>query len=101
LILGVAVTVFGVGVGVAMTAAYTTTGGCVAGPGASDGIRVSDERVAHCMAASPMIAGLLAHAGIRLVFLVDAVMLLVFGAAVHRVMEERTQETTGPAMEDA
>jgi hypothetical protein len=30
------------------------------------------------------------------------VMLLVFGAAVHRVMEERTQETTtGPVMEDA
>ena len=29
------------------------------------------------------------------------VMLLVFGAAVHRVMEERTRETTGPVMEDA
>ena len=35
------------------------------------------------------------------VFYVNAVMLVVFAAAVHRVMEERTQATTGPAMEDA
>ena len=101
LILGVAVMVFGVGVGVAMTAAYTTAGGALPDPARATGFGFLTSASLIGMAASPMIAGLIAHAGIRLVFLVDAVMLLVFGAAVHRVMEERAQETTGPAMEDA
>jgi MFS family permease len=100
-ILGVAVTVFGVGVGVAMTAAYTTAGGALPDPARATGFGFLTSASLIGMAASPIIAGLIAHAGIRLVFLVDAVMLLVFGAAVHRVMEERAQETTGPAMEDA
>jgi MFS transporter, DHA1 family, multidrug resistance protein len=101
LILGIAVAVFGVGVGVAMTAAYTTAGGALPDPARATGFGFLTSASLIGMAASPMVAGLIAHAGIRLVFLVDAVMLLVFGAAVHRVMEERTQGTTGPAMEDA
>jgi MFS family permease len=101
LILGIAVAVFGVGVGVAMTAAYTTAGGALPEPARATGFGFLMSASLIGMAASPMVAGLIAHAGIRLVFLVDAVMLVVFGAAVHRVMEERTQETTGPPMEDA
>jgi MFS transporter, DHA1 family, multidrug resistance protein len=101
LILGVAVAVFGVGVGVAMTAAYTTAGGALPDLARATGFGFLTSASLIGMAVSPMVAGLIAHAGIRLVFFVDAMMLLVFGAAVHRVMEERTQETTGPAMEDA
>jgi MFS family permease len=100
-ILGIAVAVFGVGVGVAMTAAYTTAAGALPILARATGFGFLTSASLIGMAASPMVAGLIAHAGIRLVFLVDAVMLLIFGAAVHRVMEERTQETTGPAMEDA
>jgi len=100
-VLGVAVAVFGVGVGVAMTAAYTSAGGALPDPARATGFGFLTSASLIGMAVSPMVAGLIAHAGIRLVFLVDALMLLVFGAAVHRVMEERTRETTGPAMEDA
>jgi hypothetical protein len=53
------------------------------------------------MAVSPMVAGLLADAGIRIVFLVDAVLLLIFGVAVRQVMEEPSGVTASPAMEDA
>jgi MFS family permease len=100
-VLGIAVALFGVGVGVAMTAAYTTAGGALPDPARATGFGFLTSASLIGMAASPMIAGLIAHAGIRIVFLVDALMLLVFGAAVHRVMEERTGATTGPAMEDA
>ena len=48
-----------------------------------------------------MVAGLLAHAGIRSVFLVDGAMLLIFGVAVRQVMEEPTGVAASPAMEDA
>ena len=53
------------------------------------------------MAISPMIAGLLAHSGIRAVFGVDAALLLIFGVAVRQVMEERATVAASPAMEDA
>jgi hypothetical protein len=49
------------------------------------------------MAISPMVAGLLAHAGIRSVFLVDGAMLLIFGVAVRQVMEEPTGVAASPA----
>jgi len=49
----------------------------------------------------PVAAGLLAHAGIRSVFLVDGAMLLIFGVAVRQVMEEPTGVAASPAMEDA
>jgi MFS family permease len=100
-VLGIAVAVFGVGVGVSMTAAYTTAGGALPDAARATGFGFLTSASLIGMATSPMVAGLIAHAGIRLVFLVDAVMLLVFGAAVYRVMEERTDTTTGPAMEDA
>jgi MFS family permease len=101
IVLGLGVAIFGVGVGVAMTAAYTTAGGALPDPARATGFGFLTSASLIGMAVSPMIAGLIAHAGIRLVFLVNALMLLVFGAAVHRVMEERTRTTTGPAMEDA
>ena len=101
LVLGVSVAIFGVGVGVAMTAAYTIAGGALPDPARATGFGFLTSASLIGMAVSPMVAGLIAHAGIRLVFLVNAVMLLIFGAAVHRVMEERTIGTTGPAMEDA
>jgi MFS transporter, DHA1 family, multidrug resistance protein len=100
-VLSIAVGVFGIGVGVAMTAAYTTAGGALPDPARATGFGFLTSASLIGMAVSPMVAGLIAHAGIRLVFLVNAVMLLVFGAAVHRVMEERTAQMAGPAMEDA
>jgi DHA1 family multidrug resistance protein-like MFS transporter len=96
-----AVAAFGIGIGVAMTAAYTTAAGAIPDTVRATGFGFLTSASLIGMAVSPMVAGLIAHAGIRLVFLVDAVMLVAFGAAVQRVMEERPRETTGPAMEDA
>jgi MFS family permease len=96
-----AAAVFGIGIGVAMTAAYTTAASAVP-DGArafSFGFLTSASLVG--MAVSPMIAGLLAHAGIRLVFVLDAVLLLVFAVAVRQVMDEPTGAPESPAMEDA
>ena len=84
-----------------MTAAYTTAAGAIPDSVRATGFGFLTSASLIGMAVSPMVAGLIAHAGIRLVFLVDAVMLVAFGVAVQRVMEERPQETTGPAMEDA
>jgi MFS family permease len=96
-----AVAAFGLGIGVAMTAAYTTAAGAIPDSVRATGFGFLTSASLIGMAVSPMVAGLIAHAGIRLVFLVDAVMLVAFGVAVQRVMEERPRETTGPAMEDA
>ncbi len=98
---GVAAAVFGIGIGVAMTAAYTTAAAGFPEPARATGFGFLMSASLIGMAVSPMIAGLLAHQGIRLVFVVDAVMLLSFAVAVRRVMEEPTRGTTSPAMEDA
>jgi DHA1 family multidrug resistance protein-like MFS transporter len=98
---GLAASVFGIGIGVAMTAAYTTAAAAVPEAARATGFGFLMSASLVGMAISPMVAGLLAHAGIRLVFVVDAAMLLAFAAAVRRVMEEPTRGTTSPAMEDA
>jgi MFS family permease len=92
---------FGLGVGVAMTAAYTSAASAVPGAARATGFGFLTSASLIGMAVSPMVAGLLAHAGIRLVFLADTILLLIFGAVVQRVMEEPTPEMTGPSMEDA
>jgi DHA1 family multidrug resistance protein-like MFS transporter len=98
---GLASAVFGIGIGVAMTAAYTTAAGAVPEAARATGFGFLMSASLVGMAISPMVAGLLAHAGIRVVFVVDAVMLLAFAVAVRRVMEAPTRGTTSPAMEDA
>ena len=84
---GVSALVFGVGIGVAMTAAYATAAGAVPEAARAFGFSFLSSASLIGMAISPMIAGLLAHAGIRLVFVVDAVMLGVFAIAVREMME--------------
>ena len=78
--LGVAVAIFGIGVGVAMTAAYTTAGGALPDAARATGFGFLTSASLIGMAASPMVSGLIAHAGIRVVFYVNAVMLVVFGS---------------------
>jgi MFS family permease len=93
--------VFGVAIGTAMTAAYTAAAGAIP-EGArafSFGFLTSASLIG--MAISPMIAGVLAQSGIRVVFGVDAALLLIFGLAVRQVMEEPAGVAASPAMEDA
>jgi DHA1 family multidrug resistance protein-like MFS transporter len=98
---GAAAIVFGIAIGTAMTAAYTAAAAAIpdSARAFSFGFLTSASLIG--MAISPMIAGLLAHSGIRAVFGVDAALLLIFGVAVRQVMEERATVAASPAMEDA
>jgi DHA1 family multidrug resistance protein-like MFS transporter len=98
---GATASIFGVGIGVAMTAAYTTAASAIPEAARAFGFGFLTSASLVGMAISPMVAGLLAHAGIRSVFLVDGAMLLIFGVAVRQVMEEPTGVAASPAMEDA
>jgi MFS family permease len=100
-IFGATASIFGIGIGVAMTAAYTTAASAIPETARAFGFGFLTSASLVGMAISPMVAGLLAHAGIRSVFLVDGAMLLIFGVAVRQVMEEPTGIATSPAMEDA
>ncbi len=84
---GGAALVFGVGIGVAMTASYATAAGAVPEMARAFGFSFLSSASLIGMAISPMIAGLVAHAGIRIVFVADAVLLLGFGVAVREMME--------------
>ena len=98
---GAMASIFGIGIGVAMTAAYTTAASAIPEAARAFGFGFLTSASLVGMAISPMVAGLLAHAGIRSVFLVDGAMLLIFGVAVRQVMEEPTGVAASPAMEDA
>jgi len=98
---GAAASIFGIGIGVAMTAAYTTAASAIPEAARAFGFGFLTSASLVGMAISPMVAGLLAHAGIRSVFLVDGAMLLIFGVAVRQVMEEPAGVAASPAMEDA
>lgn len=98
---GAAASVFGVGIGVAMTAAYTTAASAIPEAARAFGFGFLTSASLVGMAISPMVAGLLAHSGIRSVFVVDGAMLLIFGLAVRHVMEEPAEVAASPAMEDA
>jgi len=98
---GATASIFGIGIGVAMTAAYTTAASAIPEAARAFGFGFLTSASLVGMAISPMVAGLLAHAGIRSVFLVDGAMLLIFGVAVRHVMEEPAGVAASPAMEDA
>jgi MFS transporter, DHA1 family, multidrug resistance protein len=98
---GASAVVFGIAIGTAMTAAYTTAAGAVPDSARAFSFGFLTSASLTGMAVSPMIAGVLAHSGIRVVFGVDAGLLLIFGIAVGQVMEESTTVAASPAMEDA
>jgi hypothetical protein len=77
----------GIGIGAAMTAAYSAAGGVIpsGAHGAGFGVLTSASLVG--MASSPFIAGFLGGASIRVVFFVDLVIMAVLAALVYRTME--------------
>jgi DHA1 family multidrug resistance protein-like MFS transporter len=80
--------VFGIGIGAAMTAAYSAAGAVIpAGAhGAGFGVLTSASLVG--MASSPFIAGFLGGASIRIVFFVDLALMAALSVVVHRMMIE-------------
>jgi MFS transporter, DHA1 family, multidrug resistance protein len=77
---------FGIGIGAAMTAAYSAAGAVIppGAHGAGFGVLTSASLVG--MASSPFIAGFLGGSSIRFVFFVDLAMMAALAAVVHRTM---------------
>jgi len=86
-IMCVASVLFGIGIGAAMTAAYSAAGAVIppGAHGAGFGVLTSASLVG--MASSPFIAGLLGGASIRIVFLVDLALMTLLAVTVHRTMK--------------
>ena len=99
--LGLSAFVFGVSIGAAMTAAYTAAANNFPDNLRATGFGFLTSASLVGLAVSPMVAGALAGVGIRTIFVVNVVILVVLGAVVRRTMEEAATETTAPAVEDA
>jgi MFS family permease len=81
-----AAVLFGIGIGAAMTAAYSAAGAVIppGAHGAGFGVLTSASLVG--MASSPFIAGFLGGSSIRFVFFVDLAMMAALAALVYRTM---------------
>jgi DHA1 family multidrug resistance protein-like MFS transporter len=92
-VLVVASLILGLGIGAAMTAAYSAAGSVIptGAHGAGFGLLTSASLVG--MASSPFVAGLLGGASIRIVFFVDLAIMAALAALVYATMEsgERQQ----------
>jgi MFS family permease len=76
----------GVGVGAAMTAAYTVAAGAIPAGSHGAGFGLLTSASLTGLAVSPVVAGLLGAASIRSVFVVDAVLMSTLAFAVRRRM---------------
>jgi DHA1 family multidrug resistance protein-like MFS transporter len=85
-ILAVAVALFGVAVGAAMTAAYTTAGSIIPVNARGTGFGFLTSASLTAMAISPAAAGFIAAHSIRLVFIIDTIMLAIVALVVLRMM---------------
>jgi MFS family permease len=92
---------FGLGVGVATTAAYTAAATAIpsASRGAGFGVLTSASLAA--MALSPILSGFVAATSIRAVFVLDAVVLCVLALIVRQLMVEEQSRPASPPTEDA
>jgi MFS family permease len=86
IVMSVAATLLGLGIGAAMTASYSAAGSVIpAGAhGAGFGVLTSASLVG--MASSPFIAGFLGGSSIRVVFLVVVVVMAALATAVQKLM---------------
>jgi DHA1 family multidrug resistance protein-like MFS transporter len=83
--------VFGVAVGTAMTAAYTTGGNVMPDGMRATGFGVLSSASLTAMALSPVAAGFIGGRSLRTVFIVDALLLAVVALVVHRRLNPRAE----------
>jgi len=83
-----AAVVLGVGIGAAMTAAYTAAGSVIPAGAHGAGFGVITSASLTGMAVSPIVAGFVGGASIRIVFVVDALLMAAFTIAVSRTMRD-------------
>ena len=86
--MSVASLLLGIGIGAAMTAAYSAAGSVIpsGAHGAAFGVLTSASLVG--MAGSPFIAGFLSGTSIRIVFIVDVTLMALLAIGVQKMMVE-------------
>ena len=84
-----AMAVFGVGVGLAMTAAYASAASVIPSGAHGTGFGVLTSASLAGLAVSPVVAGMLGTISLRAVFVVDAVMMAALVLGVRRFMIDR------------
>jgi DHA1 family multidrug resistance protein-like MFS transporter len=99
-LLGLGAAVFGIGIGAAMTAAYTAAGTVIPPGTHGTGFGLLSSASLSGLAVSPVVSGILAATSMRSIFLLDVIIIAVLALAVRRVMAEGGAITV-PAVEDA
>lgn len=98
--LGLGIVLSGVAIGVAMTTAYTAAGSLLPGDAHATGFALMTTASLTGLAASPVIAGFIGGASLRIVFALDVVALVVLWWAVRTRMSDRPI-TPHPVVSDA
>jgi DHA1 family multidrug resistance protein-like MFS transporter len=99
-LVAVALVLFGVGSGTAMTAVYTAAGSLIPHGAHGTGFGLLSSASLTGLAVSPVVAGALGTTTLRAVFLFDVVILTTLALTVRRVMAH-TGAVTAPRVEDA
>jgi MFS family permease len=99
-LLGLAAAVFGVGLGAAMTAAYTVAATAVPAEARGAGFGFLTSASLTGMALSPVLSGFVAAVDLRLVFGADAVVLCGVALVVRRLMLDERRAAPAPVTED-
>ena len=88
-ILGIAIVIAGTAMGSSTTAIYTVAGGLVPPDSHSTGFGIMTTASLMGLAVSPVAAGLIGSAGLRIVFVADVFLLLLLGLLVWRGLRTR------------
>lgn len=92
--------VFGVAVGIAMTASFTAAGHVIPEDARATGFALLSSASLVGLALSPIASGVLARISIRSVFIVGVITLAVLAAMVSYVLRDRVEATSYPTMEE-
>jgi MFS transporter, DHA1 family, multidrug resistance protein len=101
IVMSLASLLLGIGIGAAMTAAYTAAGGVIpdGAHGAGFGVLTSASLVG--MASSPFIAGFVGGASIRIVFVVNVAMMALLAVTVEKRMVDTRADQTAEVLRHA
>jgi MFS transporter, DHA1 family, multidrug resistance protein len=98
LVLGAAILVAGIAMGAGTTTIYAVAGGLLPADAHATGFGIMTTASLLGLAVSPVVAGFIGAAGLRIVFVADVVLLLVVGVFVLRGLRERkTIDDSGDA----
>ena len=92
-VLGIAIVIAGVAMGSSTTAIYAVAGGLLPHDAHATGFGIMTTASLMGLAVSPVAAGLIGSAGLRIVFIADVVLLLVIGILVWTRLTIRPLET--------